>query len=33
MAFGGFFKEVAESMVEAFCRQAARKYGERVHTA
>ena len=29
MAFGGFFKEVTESMVEAFCRQAAKKYGER----
>jgi len=29
MAFGGFLKEVAESMVEAFCAQAARKYGER----
>lgn len=33
MAFGGFFKEVTESMVDAFCRQAARKYGERAHTA
>lgn len=31
MAFGGFFKEVTESMVDAFCRQAARKYGERAH--
>lgn len=29
MAFGGFFKEVSESMVDAFCRQAARKYGPR----
>jgi len=29
MAFGGFFKEVTESMVDAFCRQAARKYGDR----
>lgn len=29
LAFGGFFKEVTESMVEAFCRQAAIKYGER----
>lgn len=29
MAFGGFFKEVAESLVDAFCRQAARRYGER----
>lgn len=29
MAFGGFLKEVAGSMVEAFCNQAARKYGER----
>jgi ribosome-associated toxin RatA of RatAB toxin-antitoxin module len=29
MAFGRFFKEVSESMVEAFCRQAAKKYGER----
>ena len=29
LAFGGFFKEVTESMVEAFCRQAAKKYGER----
>jgi ribosome-associated toxin RatA of RatAB toxin-antitoxin module len=29
MAFGGFFKEVAETMVDAFCAQAARKYGER----
>ncbi len=29
MAFGGFLKEVAESMVEAFCTQAAKKYGER----
>jgi ribosome-associated toxin RatA of RatAB toxin-antitoxin module len=29
MAFGGFFKEVTESMVDAFCRQAVRKYGDR----
>jgi ribosome-associated toxin RatA of RatAB toxin-antitoxin module len=29
MAFGGFLKEVAESMVEAFCNQAVRKYGTR----
>lgn len=29
MAFGGFFKEVAESLVDAFCRQAARRYGVR----
>ncbi|MGZ8249851.1 type II toxin-antitoxin system RatA family toxin [Methylomagnum sp.] len=29
MAFGGFFKEVSESLVDAFCRQAARRYGER----
>ncbi len=29
MAFGGFFKEVSESLVDAFCRQAAKKYGER----
>jgi ribosome-associated toxin RatA of RatAB toxin-antitoxin module len=29
MAFGGFFKEVTESFVEAFCKQAAKKYGER----
>lgn len=29
MAFGGFFKEVVESLVDAFCREAARKYGER----
>jgi ribosome-associated toxin RatA of RatAB toxin-antitoxin module len=29
MAFGGFFKEVAETMVDAFCTQAAKKYGER----
>ncbi len=27
LAFGGFFKEVAESFVEAFCRQAAVRYG------
>ncbi|MCF7967643.1 MAG: type II toxin-antitoxin system RatA family toxin [Methylococcaceae bacterium] len=27
MAFGGLFKEVTGSMVEAFCRQASRKYG------
>ena len=33
MAFGGFFKEVTESMVEAFCRQAVRRYGERAHVA
>jgi ribosome-associated toxin RatA of RatAB toxin-antitoxin module len=31
MAFGGFFKEVTESMVDAFCRQAVRKYGPRTH--
>lgn len=30
MAFGGFFKEVSESMVDSFCRQASRKYGDRV---
>ncbi|BBL76974.1 type II toxin-antitoxin system RatA family toxin [Methylomagnum ishizawai] len=29
VAFGGFLKEVAGSMVQAFCDQAARKYGER----
>lgn len=29
MAFGGFFKEATESFVEAFCKQAAKKYGER----
>lgn len=29
MAFTGFLKEVAESMVEAFCAQAAKRYGER----
>jgi ribosome-associated toxin RatA of RatAB toxin-antitoxin module len=29
MAFGGFFKDVAESLVDAFCQQAARRYGER----
>lgn len=29
MAFGGFIKEVAESLVEAFCVQAAKRYGER----
>jgi ribosome-associated toxin RatA of RatAB toxin-antitoxin module len=29
MAFGGFFKEVTESLVEAFCRQAAKRYGDR----
>jgi ribosome-associated toxin RatA of RatAB toxin-antitoxin module len=29
MAFGGFFKEVTESLVDAFCRQAAKRYGER----
>ena len=33
MAFGGFFKEVSETMVDAFCRQAARKYGERPKNA
>ena len=33
MAFGGFFKEVAESMVEAFCRQAVLKYGDRARPA
>lgn len=33
MAFGGFFKEVTESMVEAFCRQAVLKYGERARSA
>jgi truncated hemoglobin YjbI len=33
MAFGGFFKEVTESMVDAFCRQAVRKYGARTHVA
>lgn len=27
LAFGGFFKEVAESFVDAFCRQAAVRYG------
>lgn len=30
LAFGGFFKEVAESFVDAFCRQAAVRYGSRV---
>ena len=30
MAFGGFFKEVGESMVEAFCQQAKSRYGERI---
>ncbi len=29
MAFGGFFREVGESMVDAFCKQAVRKYGAR----
>jgi len=29
MAFGGFFKEVTESLVEAFCEQAAKRYGPR----
>lgn len=29
MAFGGFFKEVTESLVEAFCKQAVVRYGER----
>ncbi|MEI6355212.1 MAG: type II toxin-antitoxin system RatA family toxin [Methylococcus sp.] len=29
MALGGYFKEVSESMVDAFCRQAAKKYGPR----
>ena len=33
MAFGGFFKEVTETMVDAFCRQAARKYGDRTRLA
>lgn len=33
MAFGGFFKEVTESMVEAFCKEAARKYGKRPRIA
>lgn len=29
MAFGGFFKEVTESLIEAFCRQAVKRYGDR----
>jgi ribosome-associated toxin RatA of RatAB toxin-antitoxin module len=29
MAFGGFFKEVTESLIESFCQQAANRYGER----
>ena len=29
MAFGGFFREVGSSMVDAFSRQAASKYGSR----
>ncbi len=29
MAFGGFFREAGESMVDAFCKQAVRKYGVR----
>ncbi len=29
MAFGGFFKEVTESLIEAFCQQAALRYGVR----
>ncbi|MBM3203174.1 type II toxin-antitoxin system RatA family toxin [Candidatus Woesearchaeota archaeon] len=29
MAFGGFFKEVTESLVEAFCQQATLRYGAR----
>lgn len=29
MAFGGFFKEVTESLVDAFCQQAAKRYGVR----
>ncbi len=33
MAFSGFFKEVTETMVDAFCRQAVRKYGERAQNA
>jgi ribosome-associated toxin RatA of RatAB toxin-antitoxin module len=33
MAFGGFFKEVSETMVDAFCRQAARRYGDRSRSA
>ena len=28
MALGGFFKEVSESMVDAFCRQAAKNMGQ-----
>jgi ribosome-associated toxin RatA of RatAB toxin-antitoxin module len=33
MAFGGFFKEVSETMIDAFCREAAKKYGERPQKA
>lgn len=29
MAFGAFFREVTESLVEAFCQQAAKRYGPR----
>jgi ribosome-associated toxin RatA of RatAB toxin-antitoxin module len=29
MAFGGFFREAGESMVDAFCKEAAKKYGSR----
>lgn len=29
MAFGGFFREAGESMVDAFCKQAVKKYGPR----
>ena len=29
MAFGGFFREAGASMVDAFCKQAAQKYGPR----
>lgn len=32
MAFGGFFKEVGESMVAAFCRQAKIRYGARTRS-
>lgn len=30
VAFGGFFKEFTASSVDAFCKQAAKRYGDRL---